>query len=416
MADIITYRPGQGKGYISDLPETDLDPNDSLFIDNFIIRNGEIRSWPTFNTNGLPSTFGFGHILAIGAFQLTTLQAKKTVVLGADGKFYQYNDSTGVLDLKGTASVAPIGAPTDFVIYNAVIYFTSGNALYSWDGTTFTNPVANSFGSRWCDKLGQHLVLTHTIEGVGSTAFPYRFRWSGSGAPINWNPAIDLTAGFNDLDTAGLTGFANNGTFGILFSENSITQVNPTGSGQNPFQFLPYTGSSHHNGIGNKWAYSMDSDGTHTFFVSEYDVHHMTVYGLEDIGGSAKNKIFNDIYNMSPGGSGSAIASWSPYYDNTPSSTFPLIIGSYIPYIDNTFIYPCYILAIPQGAQGVNTDTTQTILWIYSLKDKSWTRRAINGWLTNRIVATLFAANSASNNESTFYKTLLTVVSGGALP
>lgn len=410
MADLNIYRPGLGKGVNVSQSPLDIDPNDTPFCDGFFIRKGRLNTWPAFNSTTLIGVTGTV-VTAIGNFQSATLAAPSLVITDNNGKLYVYNTGTGqynsVVTGGGTGTI--LSSPIDLVVYNEVIYYTVGNCLSSWDGTTATANITNSVGSRYLSKLSSHLLAIHTFEGANN--FPFRVRWSGNGAPNNWNPATDLTSGFNDLDVSELSGVVENTNFNLLFTPQSIIQMNPTGSGQNPFSFIPYTGGNkgvYFKGVGNKYIYSLDTNGIYSAFVADDDVYMISPYGLQPIGGAARDSIFADLATAN------LTAQWVPHFDESNAASFPMIIGSIVAAFKNSFIFPAYILAIPQGTQS-GSDTT--ILWHYNIIDQNWTRRTIHGWLMGKIKTIYYPTTwSLGQNPENFYRTIYPISSSTGAP
>ena len=73
------------------------------------------------------------------------------------------------------------------------------------------------------------------------------------------------------------------------------------------------------------------------------DIYNVSLGGFKKIGGVARDAIYNDL----------ALATFYP-------------IGSIVPYYTPNYIYNHYRLSIPQAQNSIT--------WIYSIEDDSWTR------------------------------------------
>lgn len=359
MSDLVTYR-GPFMGTDVSVPETDINPTSTPYSDNFFNFLNELRTSPA-------CTFGSDN----GTLELTR----------CFGSFYNINSTLvdyiitpsflvgvgNMSSINGNQILAPI-------IYNGVMYFPSGNSLYSYDGITFNNPASAYSGGYFINKLASHLLLLNTVEGANN--FPQRVRWSASGLPTVLDPTVNTNAGYNDLDTAeAITGFFVSGYNGVITTSHSLIEMVPTGNGISPFAFYNIEAAS--EGVGNYYVNSLDSFGIFTIFAAEDDIYLMSqISGLKNIGGNARAAIYADLlnslgltifdafsFNLANGPIGSIVNSYS-------SVVQAVNTGSVTRNLSTDGLY--YILSIPI-AGGL-------IWWIYDLKRDSWYR-----WVTGNI-------------------------------
>lgn len=211
-------------------------------------------------------------------------------------------------------------------------------------GPTIVGPIA--IGGGFIGELDNHLILANiTIKdqnGAGTIYnFPNTIWWSANGLPLQWDPTVNTSAGFNSfLDVPDLiTGMATLGVAGYLFRTNGITQFAPTGSAVTPFRFDHMWASDH--GIGNVLAWSIAQYGPTAAFVAQDNIYALSVTNAQAIGGTARDAIMADIAN----------ASGPPF-------------ANFIPIFKAGYVYLTYQLIIPIG----------NILrfYLYSFEDKNW--------------------------------------------
>jgi hypothetical protein len=208
-------------------------------------------------------------------------------------------------------STASFGG-TSYVIYNNKLYFCTNSGvgvtnnrpdtLVSVDtALTITNPAANYLGGCFISQLADHLVMANCGNTAGSN-FPNRVAWSATGLPLVWDPTVNVNAGFSDLSSIAdyIVGLANIDKYLAIFSHNNIVWMIPTGNGLQPFTFQQLANAGQTNTIGAAYGQSIDSNGQFCIFVSNYDVHMLTLNGLVGIGGDARNDIFADLALANP--------------------------------------------------------------------------------------------------------------------
>lgn len=360
----IPYK-GPWKGTNTMAPETDIDPAETPSANNFLYRIRELRSRPRqkFALPGVPGDAVFNGIVTF----LDSNDVVHTVCVTPTG-LYQLNagwqtNLSKAWNLIGVYASQPgPNVPIAHATFVNKFYWTNGaNHLYQWDGitsptklkptpfvdaATISQPVAGTtVGAFFMGELNSQLIMLNTVEGKGNgfSNFPQRVRWSASGNPTIWDPTVDISAGYVDeLDVPdSITGFFTIGRNGFIFRSNGITEMVPTGVGTNPYDFNHLWASD--RGIGNIYAFSVASYGPVGFFISNDDVYEVSLGGFERVGGNSRDAIFNDLV-----------------------STTSNPVAAVLPYITQNFIYLMYVLTIPVG--------NNTIMWVYSVDDKSWTR------------------------------------------
>jgi len=357
------------------LPETLIPDSASPATNNFMFRNGELRSRPKLqlefrspdNINPGLGTFSFLDVNSVWHTVLFTARALWQLKGNAQTLVANPWDYLG-----GPTLVA--GNPVAYQAFANVLYYTNGGPqLVSWDGLTqiptFANagapgatsvaaiPIADaptivpgstgplSIGALYLGELNNQILLANVTvldNGTGATFnFPQRLWWSANGIPTQWDPLANSSAGFNDfLDVPDvLTGLMTIGVQGFLFRSNGITQFTVTGRTLTPFQFDHLWASTH--GIGNVLPWSIAQYGPSGFFASTEQIYRMGVNAFDPIGGTARDAIYADL----------AAASDTP-------------VGSFIPSLGLGYNYPLYTISIPL--------TTFTRHYQFSQEDNNW--------------------------------------------
>lgn len=357
----LTYK-GLWKGVDSSLPETDIDPTASPFINNFILRKGEIRTRfalknvclappDTTSVLGLTSfvdSNGLVHTVAIT--QLAVYQLSYAF----SGPNYTASGRNPWLVVANFPS-SQTNIPYSIGNFQGSIFFTNGSTnVWKWNGISnvLTN-VGNLagggvVGASYLMELSGRIVLASTIE-VNATpslsgTFPFRTRWSAVNlASTTFDPATNIGAGFNDSfdcpDT--ITGMLPIGRVGYLFRSNGITEMLPTSGQGLVFDFNHLWASD--RGIGNAYPQTLAGFGPLGIFGSGEAFYKITPNSFDDISKGATDNILTDIFNRT----GSVQATILPYF----STRYPFTV---------------YMLNIQIG--------TDTVQWLHDLKEGSWTR------------------------------------------
>jgi hypothetical protein len=366
----ISYK-GQFDGINSQAPENIIPPTHQSFIKNFLLRNKQLVSFPRFK-----KTFAYpqeNHPLRMIQSFLDTNNVTHTVGLTAHNA-YQLNyiaADKGQPERWVWNQIGSFDGLDQFyanAVYLNKLYFTTVKpGLFYWDGITNNIQEATNYtlgnaydntkpiyGGQFLGELANHLILLNTVEkdpaiSAGTQQnYTQRMRWSATGLPNVWNPAVNPNAGFNDmLDVPdSITGFVTIGKYGYIFRTNGISQVVPTGLGARPFQWDHMWASN--QGIGNIFSSSIASYGAIAGFVSTEQIYLLTLSGMQPIGGGARDAILTDL----------ATSIASPF-------------GSLVPAYRSKFVFVNYSLTIIQN--------NKTVLWIYNVEENSWTRRELPG-------------------------------------
>lgn len=357
-------------------PENMIGPQYTPSMNNFMLRNGELRTRPRFKQL-LPGPDGNNIVLACGSF-LSPNQVWHTFAITPRGLF-QLLANAFDLASKGQNPWTYLGgppmstAPVNWNVYAGTLYYSNGFHLTGWNGSTnapvndvaflgATNPPLSTgtvFGGVFLAELDSHVILAYVNETTnGQTArFANRIRWSQNGFnPISaggvfganlgtigatFDPTINVNAGFNDfLDCPDIiTGLMTLGRVGYVFRQNGITEFTPTGSGQAPFDFNHLWSSQ--NGIGNVYPFTIAQYGNMGIFISFEQIYQITPGGMQPIGMGARDAIMSDL----------TMATGSP----KASIDRGFQLG---------FTYLVYHLRIPQS------DGTKS--WIFSCEDSHW--------------------------------------------
>jgi len=251
-----------------------------------------------------------------------------------------------------TTSNVATGLPYGVQVLNGQVFFSNGSTTVKYsDGSNTIKVAGNAPGScRFLTTLGQRLVGAYWTEPSpgqpSSLTFPNRVRWSAVNNPLQWDPTVNGTAGFNDLIDVPdvITGLVTIGQNAYITRTNGVTVMSPTGPLGSPFSF--FNESIAPQGVGNLFAYSLSSFGIWCAFVSEDDVYLFDGVNFIPIGGASRKKIFFDL----SGSQGDVITGWVT------------------PQLHMTYPYLSYWLSIP------GTPVSGSIVWVYSRLTNKWQR------------------------------------------
>lgn len=336
------------RGWNTQAPENLIPASDSPYLQNFMLRNAEIRSFPRM-IQGVPYLPTKQPIRGVNSF-IDNNGYHHTVAF-TDSDLWQliYNQNRQWL-WNRVASFNGSGQPYASHVFLNKIYWTSLTpGVYYWDGIKREPELSTAyFGAKFLGELGFHLLLLNTIEVEATEVVNYRqrIRWTPSGLINVWDPAVNMGAGYNDqIDVPDeITGYLNIGKNGFIFRTNGITQMSLTGRAAAPFSFDHLWASD--RGIGNIYPYSIASYGSLGIFISREEVYKISASNFEPIGMGARDQIFNDL-------------------DSSIAAPIAYITSGY----HKRFVYLAYHLFIPVY--------NGCIVWIYNLEDKNWTRRFI---------------------------------------
>jgi hypothetical protein len=356
-------------------PENLLSDKASPSTNNFLLRNSELRSRPTFQLEfPAPDNLNPG----LGNTSFLDVNSVWHTVLFTPRALWQLAGNNQAPGVNPWSFLGGPLLPLNPVAYQAfanILYYTNGApVLVSWDGLTLTPTFSNalapgatsvaaipiadaptvvpgstgplSIGAFYLGELNNQILLANVIvldNSSGATFnFPQRLWWSANGIPTQWDPVANTSAGFNDfLDVPDIiTGIMTIGIAGYLFRSNGITQFTITGSSLTPFQFDHLWASRH--GIGNVLQWSIAQYGPKGYFASNTQIYKMSVNSFESIGGTARDAIYADL-----------------------ASTKGNPIAGFLPNLGLGYIYPCYTISIPLK------DFTRH--YIYSEEGNYWT-------------------------------------------
>lgn len=355
---------GPFKGINSDTPSPESAPNEFDDVLNFFVRKGRIQTRP--NLSGYIGVTPNGQIIRYtGKFK------------DANGNFHTFflvnyfsGQTPAYMLSTGPPTLNPLTIPglaagqqgsvqlfTDAHIQNQIYFANGGYPLSYLDGSSTVQFAGDTPGT--CNFLAvntSHLVQAYCTEPAtgqtGSKVFPRRVRWSASGNPLEWDPAIDFTAGLNDLLEVpdDITGINTLGRNSFVWRSNGVTVMFPTGIGLAPFDFENFSLAP--DGVGNFFPYSLATYTNWCTFVAQDNIYRFDVSSMTPIGGMSKKKIYTDLSN----------AGSDPVW------------GRIVPNFTLGFDFLCYMLTIP----GPN------ITWIYTFDDGQWVRfSSSQGYLTS---------------------------------
>jgi hypothetical protein len=383
-------------GLNTQTPENIIGPQYSPSMNNFMLRNAELRSRPAFRRY-LPGPDGNNVILGLTSF-LSKNSVWHTCAFTINGMFQlQFNPTQQAAN--GINPWTRVGGPAlssgNYVrtrVFQSILYYTNGSGhLSAWDGAALTPindaaflgtgtsglPPATTtlLGGLYLGELDSHIIMAYTteipvtsgVQGAMST-FPQRLRWSNNGfnpydangnfglnlgtAGATFDPNVFLNAGLNDfLDVPdAITGLMFIGMTGFIFRQNGITEISPTGNGNAPFDFNHLWASE--NGIGNVYPATIAQYGGIGVFVANDNIYQVNGTQVVAIGGGARDAILSDLANT--------------FQAPTAVISFAYTLGY-------TYLVYKLFVSLPNGA---------TRVWVYSLEDGNWSPWTI----TNSIV------------------------------
>jgi hypothetical protein len=224
---------------------------------------------------------------------------------------------------------------------NNRIYFSQGPTKVCYTDGSKALSLAGDVpgGARFMGVLASRLILAYTEESA--VLYPRRIRWCRAGNPNNWTSFSSGSADLMEVPDE-INGFAVSGNNGLIFRENGITAMLPTGVGTSPFAFSHF--SVQPTGIGNKYPYSLAAYGNqHIIFVSADDIYRVRGLEVMPIGRAVKKKIFADL----------ALANGT-------------VTGQIIPNLGIGYDFLSYWLVIPKSGS--------TAVWVFQMDDETWVR------------------------------------------
>ena len=376
-------------------PETLISDKESPSFNNFMLRNAELRSRPKLALPFNNTIFNGGEPFQVGVSSFIDANGVYHTVTWAETDFLQYDPT--LLPATPWRIVGPAGP--NALSRNPLSYRTFANKIYYattgfisafpittpfvayWDGITAapifqqtysdastSNSIAGiskansptvggglpggptivgpiAIGAGYLSELNNQLLLANVSIKDQGTNIIYNFSnmiwWSANGLPLQWDPTVNTSAGFNPfLDVQDqITGLAMLGIAGYIFRTFGITQMTPTGSAVTPWEFDHMWASEH--GIGNVFPWSIAQYGPTAAFVAQDNIYSLSVTNAQPIGGKARDAIMADLAN----------AAWPP-------------VANIIPIFKNGYVYLTYMILIPFAGFVRN--------YVYSFDDKNW--------------------------------------------
>lgn len=381
-------------------PETLISDKASPAFNNFMLRNAELRSRPTF-IQKYPLTLALG-VSSQGVESFIDANGIWHTVTWMSNQLFQFQPPSSFVGLPGTN---PSGnQPMAYRVFANKLYYTNIATFLGapnpfvgiWDGLaagptttqTFADAsVANSaigisktdsptvggslpgaptvvgplaLGANFIAELNNQIILANVSildQGTGGSpvfSFPNVMWWSANGLPTQFDPTQNVSAGFNALlDVSDqITGLLTLGVAGYLFRTEGITQFAPTGSSVIPWEFDHMWASD--NGIGNVLPWSIAQYGPTGAFIAEDNIYTLSLTTSQPIGGSSRDAIFADIAN----------ASGTPF-------------ANIIPKFKAGYVYLTYQLGLVLIGPG---NIPFVRFWIYSFEEQNW-----SSWDTNQV-------------------------------
>lgn len=268
-----------------------------------------------------------------------------------------YNSPTGWVRLfgvfNGTDSV-----PMSFAVVGQKLCMSNGvDVIKIWDGTQSgpvdayvdeLNPLLSAPAAKYLFEFGNHLIAANLVTN-GSSAYQ-RYQWSGAGDPTDWT---SFDSGEDDLsnDLGPINGGLKLFTYGYIFQQLGIVQLQLTGNAAAPFYAQPLSARS--KGLvvprslcanGESTCYYVGQDNVYMFDgTTSSPVGDMPYQGRSRLG--ARSRIFADLMLVSV------------------DDIFGFVSTSV-----NGNPYNAYWLVIP------NVST-----WVFHIDDQTWTRWTVNG-------------------------------------
>lgn len=375
-------------------PETLISDKATFLMQNFMLRNAELRSRPQF-VQGIPAPAVDYTLNKIqGETSFLDINGNYHTVTWINNQLFQYRSLTN--DWVAIPGTQPNGNQLmAYRVFANNIYYTNISVflgstfpfLAYWDGIAATafvqqtfsdastsNSIAGisktdsptvggslpgaptvvgplSIGSQFIGELNNQLILANISvldQGTGLGVvygFPNLMWWSANGLPKQWDPTQNTSAGFNAfLDVSDqITGLTTMGIAGYLFRTYGITQFTPTGSAVTPFEFDHMWASE--RGIGNVLPWSIAQYGPTAAFVAQDNIYTLSVTSSTPIGGNARDAIYADLANAS----------------GTP-------LANIIPIFKAGYVYLIYQISMTLTSGG----TQFTRFYQYSFEEKNW--------------------------------------------
>lgn len=345
-------------GLNTQAPSNLIADTDAAAMSNFMLRNGTLSTRPTFVS--FANAFGAGDFpTAVGSF-LDTTNVWRTFAITFKHNLYQLNlvGPIPTWQLVGNLVVLTGSAQPAWQTFNNTLYWVDGTQhSFKWTGAATTTDVFTvggvAIGAFYMGSLAQHMLLAYTVEG--GAYFPNRIRWSATGLPEVFDPAININAGSNDIIDIvdSITGIMMLGRVGFIFHKSGIMEVSPTGIGTAPFDFNHIWNAN--DGMGNVYPYTVCQYGSTGAFASIDNIYLVQNYQFQAIGGNSRDAIMADMAtyfsipdgaNLAAGPANQPIMAIVPGYSN--GYTY-LTVQVILPYFGGTTVTRIYEYSIEGG-------------------------------------------------------------------
>lgn len=161
-----------------------------------------------------------------------------------------------------------------YAIVNDHFCFTNGNTdVMGWDGTNYAVALdsTNAKKARYCCEYANRLVIADFTTAVGAR-MPLSIKYSGEGAPDNWDAGVDPTSGEYDFLESDdyITNIGVVGPNLIVYKRDGLISGYRTGDAYTPLAF-----SNFQKGIGLVAPYSLIDAKSTNFFLGRSDFYYM---------------------------------------------------------------------------------------------------------------------------------------------
>lgn len=419
---------GPWKGIVNHLPANMIEPSESPFLNNVILKNGEIRPNPR-ESLGIRGPINDNSNIALISSFLDANNVVHTVIVTQLG-LWQLNPNWPKFPDKAWNLVAPFNTqpgsvvPSAFQTFLNTFYWTNGgNNLFAWDGITNVGSIATVKRSTFysvgqeataavagttyrfvANNFGQTTTVAPAFNAtLGSQTTDGGVVWINNGAPITQNgfkcaavvdAANGITAGGFFLGELGfrlimLNTVEGQGLGGLSYPQRvrwtpsgypSIWDPNVNiGAGFNDMLDVPdgITGFLTIGRVGFIFRVNgiteltQTGDGLNPFdfnhlWASDRGIGNIYAYTIAGYGPIGIFIANDDCYMLSLGGFNriGGNARDLIYADLARATSTP--VASIYPYYQKNYVYTTYLLTIPVGDSSIK--------WRYSIEDHNWTR------------------------------------------
>jgi hypothetical protein len=356
---------GPFRGINTQSPPNLIDDHETPAVSNVALRNSTLSSAPKLTITG--TTLAAEQFAGLGSFQDAAFNWH-TFGITYTAKLYELITPGPTWTLRHDYTEAAT-ALVSWRVFNGVLYWVDGTVnAKSWDGAAAFvkgafQVAGNSVGGFYLDELDQHVILASTHENDGFHT--KRVRWSAIGLPTQFDPAVNLNAGFNDfIDVADdITGLMMLGRVGYVYHRTGIIEMAPTGVGVAPFDFNHVWNAQ--DGMGGVYNYCTGQFGSTGAFVSSDNIYLVQNYQFSPIGGKARDAIISYL-----AGTYFPIISVTSLINAGPAFQPYLVV---IPSYSSTFPYPVVQIIAPSLSIHAGTPSL-TRIFEYSIEEQFWTQ------------------------------------------